>query len=240
MRTIDNLETADAFVSGLTLEQEDASSLLLVVANKSVRAQLRPSRRETGGDDSYGAELLFTPQATQIAGVSGARFRSAEAGQPARVIAILTGPGEPQLVAGVPFLQQITGSGQAIEGGGGGVNDVARASADLGLSGALQDVPGAAVAVNPSAAAVAIVTATFDFVLGTGAIVRGHLDVDGVQQAGRVTVPATSPGNDHFATQVWKVDLTAGAHTLKLRALLEGGGASSLRATDTAIAVQLS
>lgn len=121
MRAIDNLETSDGYVPALTLEQADATALLVVVANKSVRARLRPLRRETGGDDSYSAELLFTPQATQIAGVSGVEFRSAQAGQPARIIAILTGPGDPQLVAGVPFLQSLTAGGQISGGAGGGV-----------------------------------------------------------------------------------------------------------------------
>lgn len=134
MRTIDNLETSDTFVAGLTLEQDDASALLVVVANKSVRASLRPSRRETGGDDSYGAEFLLTPQATQIAGVSGARFRSAEAGQPARVIAILTGEGDPQFLAGVPFLSTLSAAGQlsGADAGGGVTGDIVwTATADL-------------------------------------------------------------------------------------------------------------
>lgn len=122
MRVIDNLETSDDYVAGLTIEQEDATSLLFVVANASVRARLRPTRRETGGDESYGDELLFTPQATTITGISGAKFRSAVAGTPARVVAVLAAPDEPQLVAGVPFLQQLAASGATSGGGSGGVS----------------------------------------------------------------------------------------------------------------------
>lgn len=112
MQTIENVETQDDYARPLTVEQEDGRNLLLIVANKSVLVQLRPTRRETGGDESYGPDLLFTPQTTTLTGVSGLKVKSAEAGQPARVIAVLTSDDEPLLAAGVPFLERLTAGGQ--------------------------------------------------------------------------------------------------------------------------------
>ncbi len=111
MRTIDNVETLDAYSPALTIEQDNATSLLLVVANNSARVRVRPARRASGGDESYGSELLFTPQAVPMLGVSGVTVRSAIAGSPARVVAVLTSPDEPQLTAGIPFLQTLAASG---------------------------------------------------------------------------------------------------------------------------------
>lgn len=111
MQVLNNVETLDDFDAALTLEQGDASSLVFVVANASARVSVRPSRRETGGDQSYSDELLVTPSERQVLGVNGAKFRSAVPGEPARVVAILAAADEPQFAVGVPFLETLAGSG---------------------------------------------------------------------------------------------------------------------------------
>ena len=61
MRILANVATKDSFDPDLTLEQDDAFTLSFVVANASAIVRLRAGRRQSGGDNSYGLELLFTP-----------------------------------------------------------------------------------------------------------------------------------------------------------------------------------
>jgi hypothetical protein len=108
---LDNVATLDAYAPELTLEQDTADTVTYVVANNSARARFRPIAHRGGAEVPYGEEALLTPQTNSVRNISGAQFRSAEAGKPARVIAMLTGPLDPQLAAGTPFLQALSASG---------------------------------------------------------------------------------------------------------------------------------
>lgn len=117
MRTIENLPTSDDYSSALTLEDDEAEMLSYVVANNSAVAKFRGARRPMlpggayGGVGSYGSELLITPEKNVVPNCSGVRFRSAEAGKPAQVIAFLLGAEDPQVGAGIPFFAALSARG---------------------------------------------------------------------------------------------------------------------------------
>jgi hypothetical protein len=118
---IANLDTKDHYDGALTMEDDEATTLTIsVIANASVLAQFRPARREGGSDESYSAiEVLLTPQSQVIPNVSGVKFRSAEAGKPARVAALLLRTSDPQIGAGIPFTGQLSPTGGVTQGTGG-------------------------------------------------------------------------------------------------------------------------
>ncbi|HEY8775810.1 MAG TPA: hypothetical protein VIM33_04930 [Gaiellaceae bacterium] len=118
MKTIFNVNTQDVYAAALTLEDDQANLLAFTVANASAIARLRAGRRESGGDQSYGPELLLTPQSQPVPNVSGVKFRSAIAGVPAAIIATLAGPDDPQIGAGIPFAGKLAASGAVSSGAG--------------------------------------------------------------------------------------------------------------------------
>lgn len=113
MLVIDNQETADDYAATLTLESKFGGRLVYLVANQSAVARFRPLV-EVGGSDTaeYGPEILLTPQSSFIDRISAAKFRSAVVGQPARVIAQLSEPGDILPASGTPFTGVIQASGQ--------------------------------------------------------------------------------------------------------------------------------
>jgi hypothetical protein len=111
VQLLNNVATQDAYTAALTLEQDTADTVTYVVANASALARFRPIAHRGGADMPFGDEVLLTPTANAVHNVCGAQFRSAEVGKPARVIAILTGPIDPQIAAGTPFTQTLSASG---------------------------------------------------------------------------------------------------------------------------------
>jgi hypothetical protein len=111
VQTLNNVATLDAYSDALRLEQDTADTLTYVIANNPVVARFRPVARRGGAAQPYGDEILLSPSTNTVHNVSGAQFRSANAGQAARVIALLVSPEDPQLAAGTPFLQTLSASG---------------------------------------------------------------------------------------------------------------------------------
>jgi hypothetical protein len=109
---ISNLPTLDAYDKALTMESAFGGRLVYLVANQSVIAQFKPLIERGGSQTAeYGPETLLTPQSGVIDKISAARFRSAVAGSPARIIAQLAEPGDILPAAGTPFTQSLSGSG---------------------------------------------------------------------------------------------------------------------------------
>lgn len=122
MLTINNEVTLDAYAALLTLESTFGGRLVYVVANNSVVAQFKPLREHGGSETAEWAPaegLVLTPQASFIDKISGARFRSAVAGSPGRVIAQLTEPGDILPASGTPFTQTLAASGGVTQAGAG-------------------------------------------------------------------------------------------------------------------------
>lgn len=112
MLTIANKPTADDYTAELTMESELGGRLVYLVANQSVAARFRPLVEHGGsGAAEYGPEQLLTPQSGVIDKISAAKFRSAVAGSPARIIAQLTEPGDILPAAGTPFTQSLSATG---------------------------------------------------------------------------------------------------------------------------------
>lgn len=114
MLTINNEATLDDYAALLTLESKYGGRLVYVVANNSAVVRFRPLV-ELGGSEgaAYGAEQVLTPSASFVEKVSGVQFRSAVAGNPARVIATLSEPGDVLPASGTPFTQTLAASGAA-------------------------------------------------------------------------------------------------------------------------------
>ncbi len=117
-----------------------------------------------------------------------------------------------------------TGDGRLVQTTG-----VATGSGSLTCTGTYADIASATVTFTPDVACTALVTATFDLELssiGSAESVEGTgvLVVDGSAQTPVATVSfinagaATSFTSRSTATQVYRVALTAAAHTLKLQA----------------------
>jgi hypothetical protein len=119
---INNEATLDDFAALLTLESAFGGRLTYVVANNSVVAQFKPLRERGGSQTAeWGSEIVLTPQASFIDKISAARFRSAIAGSPGRVIAQLSEPGDILPASGTPFTQTLAASGAATTTGIGAV-----------------------------------------------------------------------------------------------------------------------
>lgn len=116
MQVVPNVATTDNYPaagsgSGAELGPDpNALQLIYVVANAAVFAQFRPVRPD-GTIAPYGPEVLVTPSTNTVTRVSGARFRSAVAGTPARVVAVLLEPDDPQFGGGTPFTGVLAASG---------------------------------------------------------------------------------------------------------------------------------
>lgn len=111
MQSIPNVATQDGYVDALTLGPDaTATQLVYVVANAAVYAQFRPQSAD-GTVLPFGPEVLLTPTANTVQRCSGCRFKSAVAGTPARVVAQLLEPADPQFGGGVPFASTLAASG---------------------------------------------------------------------------------------------------------------------------------
>jgi hypothetical protein len=109
---INNEATADAYTAATTLESKFGGRLVYVVANQSVVARFRPLPELAGSRTAeYGPEQVLTPQASFIDKISGAQFKSAIAGTPARIIASLSEPGDILPASGTPFTETLSASG---------------------------------------------------------------------------------------------------------------------------------
>lgn len=111
MLTLNNVLVQDTYQDALTLGPvPTCQKIVYLVANAAVIAQL------AGTDPSlttqeWGPELLITPQAGEFQRLQGVRFKNAQAGVPARVVAQLIQPDDPVPVGGTPFTQSLTGAG---------------------------------------------------------------------------------------------------------------------------------
>lgn len=112
----------------------------------------------------------------------------------------------------------------------GGIEEV---TASLALTTEFKDLTGASLAIAPAVASILKVTAVFDFVLndntGEGVTAYGTLNVDGVDSSAfAVHGVASGLGDNHISdatvVQVYRIPLTAAAHTIKQRAKKVGVG----------------
>jgi microcystin-dependent protein len=130
--TLDNIQTQDDFVPSLTLEQPTADTLTYIIGNASVYAQFRSVSHRGEASAPWGASVLLPPSTNTVRNVAGVRFRSAVAGTPARVIAQLTSPQDPQIGAGTSFDRSIAASGAVGDVLTGTIFDYAGASPPTG------------------------------------------------------------------------------------------------------------
>lgn len=111
MLTIPNVQTADDYTAALELGPVATTvGIKYVVANAAVWAQVVGKQR-SGTLETWGDELLITPETNSIIDVTGIRFRSAVPGTPARVVAQLYLPHDPKFGSGTPFSGTLSGSG---------------------------------------------------------------------------------------------------------------------------------
>lgn len=112
MLVINNEATTDDYSDALTLESPYGGRLVYLVANASAVVQMRriPDDPHALVHD-YGPEQIFTPQSSFVDRISAARFRSAVAGSPARIIASLSEPGDVLPASGTPFTGVLAASG---------------------------------------------------------------------------------------------------------------------------------
>lgn len=114
MLLLSNVAVQDSFSDALTMESDFGGRLVYLVANNSVIARFRPLLERGGtGTAEYGGDTLLTPQSGTIDRISGVKFRNAEAGKTARIIAILSEPGDILPAAGTPFSAVLTAAGGA-------------------------------------------------------------------------------------------------------------------------------
>jgi len=98
----------------------------------------------------------------------------------------------------------------------------------------VQDIPGCTLEITPSVLSFLKVTAVWGMTAaGVGAIVEGHLSLDGATQT-RKAYRGNGGGTDAWMevmlTQVYLLELTAALHTIKLRCLASGGELSMAHA----------
>jgi hypothetical protein len=109
--TLDNITTTDAYTEDSTLGPvPTAESIAIVVANASVFAQIAATDA-AGTIQGWGPELLLTPQSTVLTRAQGVRFRSAQPGGAAQVVAQLFEPRDPLLSGGNAFTSILSPSG---------------------------------------------------------------------------------------------------------------------------------
>ncbi len=116
MLIINNLATADDYTRELTLDSAFGGRLVYLVANASVLAQWRRLPEAPGSRVAeYEQEQLLPPQTSFIDKISAARFRSAVAGSPARIVATLSEPGDILPASGTPFTATLQASGGVVQ-----------------------------------------------------------------------------------------------------------------------------
>lgn len=117
MLTIPNLATLDQYDSTLTLGPiATTRGIKYVVANAAVLAQVA-ALSKSGTLEDWGDEVLITPETNSLSGAAGIRFKSAVPGSPARVVAQLYFPADPQFGSGTPFTGALAASGAVTPAG---------------------------------------------------------------------------------------------------------------------------
>jgi len=135
-----------------------------------------------------------------------------------------------QIPTGVASTTQLNASIVALNqilAGLSGQTQQAASTSTLTVTNVETDVPGATLTLTVTGAnAFAIVNGTFDYKTTTGVASQfflGLLSVDGGDQTANATHDAAVSGVGGGCTQTWKVPLSAGSHTLKLRAIVSSG-----------------
>lgn len=122
MLTIPNVQTLDGYDPALTLGPiATTRGIKYVVANQAVLAQVAPISK-SGTLEDWGDEVLITPETNSISAAAGIRFKSAVPGSPARVVAQLYLPADPQFGSGTPFTGSLSASGAVTPTGTVGVD----------------------------------------------------------------------------------------------------------------------
>jgi len=111
MKTLTLVQTKDTYDPSTTLEELTSNVLRWTIGNAAVKVKLKPARREGGSEGSYSSDILIEPEKNTLPNVSGVQFKSAVAGTPAVIDAVLFGPDDPQIPAGIPFTQTLSPSG---------------------------------------------------------------------------------------------------------------------------------
>jgi hypothetical protein len=234
VQVINNVATTDVFRDATTLEQETADTVTYLVANASVRASFRPVAHRGGAEVAWGPELLLNPSANTVKNVSGVRFRSAVAGQPAQVIAILTSPIDPQLAAGTPFASTVLASGQVVQAATRLLG--AGATASVNPLTVRQTIPGTSLSFTVAGdAAQFFYVASFDFAINPGGVGTTALGVPTLDGGDLDNAVFASDGVAR-ATVACSMfgSITKGPHTFALDALrFAGAGTIGVAATIT-------
>ena len=94
------------------------------------------------------------------------------------------------------------------------------------LTESLVDMPGLKLEITPEVASILLVTLTATFQIPNSTVARAVLVVDGVEQedAAEWIGNSTFGGNFPMATQVYRIALTAAAHTIKVQAHKSAAG----------------
>jgi hypothetical protein len=225
-----NVQTGDTYANALTLEDDSADTITFVIGNASVFARFRTPPKRGGARNAYGPEMLLTPQTNSIKNVNGAQFRSAVAGTPARIVAQLTGPDDPQLAGGTPFSGTLTAAGLVTQVTPQILSAAGNATvANLG-TGSNTDIPGASITftVNGDNATM-LYTASYDVEVnpaGANTLVVCVPALDGV--AALNAILETSEIHRAAVATTQARSIGKGAHTLKLQAVKAAGGTGTV------------
>jgi hypothetical protein len=115
VQTVSNIATADGYTAACTLGPiRTAEKISYLVANNSAVMQVAG---HGSTEQPWSDELLVNPSGGELYRVQGARWRSAVAGQPARIIANLVTPDDPLTVVGQPFTGFLAASGGVLSTG---------------------------------------------------------------------------------------------------------------------------
>lgn len=112
---------------------------------------------------------------------------------------------------------------------------VVQASADLSLTGSYQDIVGTSKEIAVPVASTVLVAASFGFASTGGELaVQGALRIDAEEFAGTLTSSLNSVYNVRtFEPRFYAKPLSAGTHTLKLRAKIFSGGGSGFASKES-------
>lgn len=116
---INNVACGDNYTPALTIGPNyDGKSCVITVANNPVLMQFALGKLgEWRWTDER--EFFTIPQSFQVGNVIGVRFRNANAGQVARVLAVLAGDDDPLFQSGMPFTGTLTAAGNVVPAGSG-------------------------------------------------------------------------------------------------------------------------
>jgi microcystin-dependent protein len=114
---INNVAAADAYTPALTLGPNfTAKTAVITVANNAALMQFAMG---TPGQWRWLDEREFfsVPQSFRVGRIVGVRFRNANAGEIARILATLAGDEDPEFDSGTPFTGVLSASGAVSTGG---------------------------------------------------------------------------------------------------------------------------